>query len=584
MRPQVRLLLDNRGAGSWALVSVVVATVATVATLGWLLSMVAIIDDVFLQGDAAKDVAGAVAVMVALLVARAAAVWLGELCSWRASTLVRSGVRRSLVDHLVAVGPALTTGTGGEVGSTGPKRGGELASTIGAGVEALDPYVSRFMPAAAMTVIGPLAVAAAVVVIDPWSTLVLLFTGPMLVLLLAVIGRRTQTLTRRRFDELGWLSSFYLDMIRGLGTLKAFGRAHDGADTIESVSKRFGDTTMEVLRTAFQTSLVMEWAATAATALVAVEVSFRMVEGSLSFRSALAVLVLTPEFFVPFRRLALEYHAGQSGQTAVEHIEQLKSLPTLAAAHHSVPCSVAPSGESPSAGDPPALRIRGLRVRYPDSATDALVDVDLDVAAGETVALCGPSGAGKTTLARVLLGFVTPGTGTIEMDGSSLRSTDIGQWRRQIAWVPQRPTLIAGTIAQNIALGDPSASREQILTAARTARADAFISKLPEGFDTLIGERGSGLSGGQKQRLAIARAALVDAPFVLFDEFTAHLDERTEAELLEAAQDLLSERTALVIAHRPATIAIADRVVDLEGGQVVRNRVNSTGADDRCPS
>ena len=255
-----------------------------------------------------------------LLLLRAGCSGAVEVLADRASGRLRSAVRGELVEHLFAVGPA---GLSGE-------RTGDVASTIGQGVESLHDYVTRFVPAAALAVVAPLLVGLAVAVLDPWTTLILLFTGPMLVLLLVVIGGRTRALTRRRFDELGWLSSFYLDMIRGLGTLKAFGRSREGAERIQEVSRRFGDTTMEVLRTAFQTSLVMEWAATAATALAAVEISFRMIEGGLSFGTGLAVLVLIPEFFVPFRRLALEYHAGQSGRAAQERIDELLALPVAA--------------------------------------------------------------------------------------------------------------------------------------------------------------------------------------------------------------------------------------------------------------
>lgn len=565
MRSPIRLLLNDRRVAAWTIGAVGCATLAMTATVGWLLLMVTVVDDVFLGGGSLSDVSDAVGVMVVLLAGRAVAVWLGEMCSLRASTRLRSTVRASLVDHLVAVGPAIVAGTSDDDPAAVTRSSGQLTTTIGSGVDALDPFVARFVPAAAMVLIGPLLVGAAVTVIDPWSTLVLLFTGPMLVLLLAVIGGRTRSLTRRRFDELGWLASFYLDMIRGLGTLKVFGRSHDGAGTIESVSRRFGDTTMDVLRTAFQTSLVMEWASTAATALVAVAVSFRMVEGSMSFRAAFAVLVLTPEFFVPFRRLALEYHAGQSGQAALEQIEALGSLPTITPRR--VPCS-ARTARAQRPMSPPALDMNGVCFRYPGASADALADFDLSVGPGETVALCGPSGAGKSTVARVLLGFVEPSAGTVELGGSFLDSTDIEQWRRHFAWVPQSPTLVAGTVAANIALGDPDASRERVAAAARLARADGFIDELPDGYDTVIGERGVGLSGGQRQRLAIARATLIEAPFVLLDEFTAHLDERTEADLLEAMRDLLESRTALVIAHRPATIAMADRVVNMAGGRI----------------
>ncbi len=290
---------------------------ATCCTVVWLVLLASVVDDVFLDGATLDQVGARLVAMVALLCVRALCSWAVETLADRASGRLRSAVRSELVEHLFAVGP---------VGLTG-ERTGEVASTIGPGVEALHDYVTRFVPAAALAVVSPLLVGAAVAVLDPWTTLILLFTGPMLVLLLAVIGGRTRELTRRRFDELGWLSAFYLDMIRGLGTLKAFGRSREGADTIEGVSRRFGDTTMEVLRTAFQTSLVMEWAATAATALAAVEISFRMIEAGLPFGTGLAVLVLVPEFFVPFRRLAMEYHAGQSGRAADERIEALLALP-----------------------------------------------------------------------------------------------------------------------------------------------------------------------------------------------------------------------------------------------------------------
>jgi ABC-type transport system involved in cytochrome bd biosynthesis fused ATPase/permease subunit len=450
--------------------------------------------------------------------------------------------------------------------------------------------VTRFVPAAVLAVVSPLIVFAAVLLLDPWTTLILLFTGPMLVLLLAVIGGRTRVLTQRRFDELGWLGAFYLDMVRGLGTLKAFRRSGDGADTIERASRRFGDTTMEVLRTAFQTSLVMEWAATAATALAAVEISFRMVEGNLGFGTAFATLVLIPEFFVPFRRLALEYHSGQTGQAALARIDDALALPITAAAEPAAPgaaqrpvretaapstaaapaIAVAPADVAvPADAGAPSIELRNVEYRYPGAERSALDSLSLTLAAGETVALTGPSGAGKSTVARVLLRFVEPTGGTVLVDGEPLDGLDPTAWRRRVAWVPQDPTLIAGSVADNIALGDPDASRGAIRAAADIARATDFIDALPDGFDTLLGEQGLRLSAGQRQRLAIARAALRDAPVVVLDEFTANLDDRTEAELLEAIGDLLRGRTALVIAHRERTAAMADRAVRLVDGRAV---------------
>ena len=544
--------------------------VVTCCTIVWLVLLARVVDDVFLHGGSldSGSVRDRLVAMVALLGLRAACSWVAEVLADRASGRLRSAVRAELVGHLFAVGPA----------GLSDERTGEVASTIGQGVEALHDYVTRFVPAAALAVVAPLLVGAAVAVLDPWTTLILLFTGPMLVLLLVVIGGRTRTLTRRRFDELGWLSSFYLDMIRGLGTLKAFGRSKEGAERIEGVSRRFGDTTMEVLRTAFQTSLVMEWAATAATALAAVEISFRMIEGGLPFGTGLAVLVLIPEFFVPFRRLAVEYHAGQSGRAADERIDELLALPAGARPAVAPPADGRPAAGRPApaaaaaptrtTAGPPRVELCRVTYRYPGQPRPALDGVDLTIGAGETVALVGPSGAGKTTVSRLLLRFVEPDAGALLVDGVDASTIDPGTWRRRIAWVPQDPTVIAGTVADNIALGDPDASMTAVRRAAEIARATDFVEALPDGFDTVLGERGLRLSGGQRQRLAVARAALRDAPVVVLDEFTAHLDDRTEADLLEAMDDLLRDRTALVIAHRRRTAGLADRVVRLVDGTI----------------
>jgi thiol reductant ABC exporter CydD subunit len=548
------LLTEDRRVAAELAAAIGAQLLALLCTIGWLLALAGVVDGVFLGGGDLVDQVPTLVAMVVLLVVRAVATWAGEVLGVRASARLRSRVRADLVDHVVAVGP---TGLAHE-------RVGEVATTIGAGVEELDAYVARFAPAAAMALVGPVVVFATIAVLDPWTTAILLFTGPMLVLLLAVIGSRTKALTRRRFDELGWLGAFYLDMIRGLATLKAFRRSREGAETIAGVSRRFGDTTMEVLRTAFQTSLVMEWAATAATALVAVQVSFRLIADELSFATALGVLVLTPEFFVPFRRLALEYHAGQAGDAALARIGELAALPRCAPA-------VGPPAPSPvgsAVAHAPAVTFDEVRYRYPDAPRPALDGLRLHLAPGETVALVGPSGAGKTTATRLLLRFMDPTSGHVLADGRPIGEIDLASWRRSIAWVPQDPTIIAGTVTENIRLGEPQADIGRVRAAADAARATAFVDALPEGFDTHLGEAGLRLSGGQRQRLAIARAVLRDAPLVVLDEFTAHLDDALEDEVRRAIGDLLRNRTALIIAHRPTTAAMADRAVRLVAGRV----------------
>jgi ATP-binding cassette subfamily C protein CydD len=562
------LLARYPGARSRLAVSLALTVAAGAALLAWMLLLASVIDRVFLGGDDLGDLSTSLWWMVGILVARGACLWSAEVVAQRSSSFLRRGLRTDLARAITIGSPRRTNGD-----VSGRDGVGEVTGTLTTGVDALGTWVTSYAPAATSTVTMPAMVLVVVLVLDAPTTLILMFTGPMLILLLALIGRQTADLTRRRFDELGWLRGFYLDMIRGLGTLKAFGRGADGARAIEDTSKRFGDTTMEVLRTAFQTSLVMEWAATAATALVAIEVSFRLIGGSLSYGTALAVLILTPEFFVPFRRLAMEYHAGQSGDAAAEGISGLlESAPTSGsvAGRHD-PARAEPARREPPRTGPPRLEFRAVSFSYPGADRPALAGLDLAIDRGETLALVGPSGAGKSTLAALLLRFIAAERGTIAVDGVDLSSLDPRNWRRSVAWVPQDPTLFSGTVADNIALGDPGASRARIEAAADSAGATEFIDALPGTYGAILGEGGTTLSGGQRQRLAIARAFLRDAPLVILDEFTAHLDPDTEEALLGAAGRLLEGRTALLIAHRLTTARSADRIAVLERGRVVES-------------
>ena len=241
----------------------------------------------------------------------------GDWLTQRAADKVKARLRADLTGHLLALGP----------GYTGRERSGELAAVVVSGSEALEAYVTIAQPARALAVAVPLLVLAAVAVVDPPTVLVLVVTGPVLVLLLAVIGGRAGAITERRFAELRWLSAFFLDMLQGIATLKLFGRSVEQVDTIRDMSRRYGDTTMEVLRTAFQTSLVLEWGAAVAVALVAVEISLRLMGGAIAFDRALAVLIIVPEFFLPLRTLATRYHAGAAGRTAAERIEAILAEP-----------------------------------------------------------------------------------------------------------------------------------------------------------------------------------------------------------------------------------------------------------------
>jgi thiol reductant ABC exporter CydD subunit len=555
------LLRSNRAAGGRAAAGAAAAAASWVAWLTWLWMLASVIDRAFIGSEPLADLGPQLMAMVALLAAQASTALVAGSLSEAASRRLRTDLRRSLARRATA----------GDPRRLGGATVGRVSGTLTDGVEAIGTWVSQYLPSAAMAVFGPLAAFVAVMLLDAPTTLILLFAGPMLVLLLAVIGRRTAELTRKRFDELGWLRGFYLDMLRGIGTLKSFGRSRDGTQLIEDSSRRFGDTTLEVLRTAFQTSLVMEWAATAATALVAVEVSFRLIRGDLGFGTALAVLVITPEFFTPLRRLSLEYHVGRTGDAAAEDICELLGGPpdeSGAAASGTARSPAVELRTQVGGTRAPSIDFVSVTYRYPGASRDAVHALDLSLAAGETVALVGPSGAGKSTIASMLLRFIEPDSGSLRTDGVPLGEVDPAVWRTQVAWVPQAPTIFAGTVAENIALGNPEATAQEIRSAAERAGAAGFIEELGRGYDTRLGESGLRLSGGQRQRLAIARALLLDSPVVVFDEFTAHLDPATEASVLDAATELFAGRTALLIAHRSSTRRLADRVVRIDSGRI----------------
>ena len=522
-----------------------------VVWIGAIVVLADVIDDVFLGHAGAQEVAGRVALLLGFVAARAvfvgASEWAGEAA---AASLVHT-LRARFVAALFRLGPAAIRG----------ERSGDLVRLAGDGVGGVGPWLARFRSARILAVVVPTIVALTVLVLDPWSVLILLVTGPVLVVLLALIGRRVRDATARREDELAWTSAHFLDVLRGLTTLKMFGRADEHATVIEAVGRRNAETTMDVLRTAFQTTLVLEWGATAATALVAIEVSVRLIGGEVAFAPALAVLLLTPEFFIPLRRLSAEYHTGPAGVAAAARIYEVLDRPESRGA---------PKGLR--APDRAPIRFENVSVAYDDGARPALRGLTFDLPAVGSVALIGPTGAGKSTVADVLLGFVTPDEGVVTVGGLDLTTIDPVGWRSQIAWVAQRPSLFAGTIADNLRFGRPDASDADLWHALAGAASDGFVRMLPRGLDTPIGEGGFRMSGGERQRLALARAFLRDAPLMILDEATSHLDEATQQGVLATVGHLAMDHAVLLIAHRPEVARVADVVVTIEAGRSVPGR------------
>jgi thiol reductant ABC exporter CydD subunit len=517
-----------------------------------------VVDAAFLNGaglDVALPLLGG---LVGAALLRAAATWGQEVVAQQFSGAVRAELRDRLTRRLLALGPRYASG----------ERAGELQNTLVGGVESLDAYLGQYLPQAFLAGIVPPLVLLAVLRADPLSALVLLLTYPLIPLFMWLIGARARRRTEQQWVTLSRLSAQFLDAVQGLATLRAFGRAHDRADAIARASDRYRQMTMDVLRLAFVSALVLELLATLGTAIVAVEVGLRLLYAKVTFGPALFVLILAPEFYRPLRALGAAFHAGLSGREAAGRIgEILEGEGAIVAP--AVLEGRRPPGEGDRPGElPPRLEIEEVGFTYGEGRPPALDDVSFTVESGTTTALVGPTGAGKSTVAHLLLRFIEPTSGHLRADGRPLLEIAADEWRRRVAWVPQRPRLFHGSLLDNLLLARPGASREEVERAAAAARLEPLLRELPGGWDTPVGEGGERLAGGEAQRVALARALLTAAPVLLLDEPTSHLDPEHEAAIVEAMKALRRERTVLLIAHRMTTVLDADRVVLLDHGRV----------------
>ncbi|MEU4110146.1 thiol reductant ABC exporter subunit CydD [Streptomyces sp. NPDC027717] len=494
----------------------------------------------FQQGKSAGDLVTPLALLAVVACGRALVSWLTELAAHRASAAVKSELRERLVERAAVLGPGWLSG----------QRTGSLVTLATRGVDALDDYFSRYLPQMGLALVVPVAVLARIVTEDWVSAAIIVATLPLIPIFMMLIGWATQSRMDRQWSLLSRLSGHFLDVVAGLPTLKVFGRAKAQAESIRRITGEYRRATMRTLRIAFLSSFALELLATLSVALVAVTIGMRLVHGGMDLYIGLVILILAPEAYLPLRQVGAQYHAAAEGLAAAEEIFAVLETPVPATGTAPVP-----SG---------SVAFDSVTVRYPGRSADAVTDASFSVEPGETVALIGPSGAGKSTLLSVLLGFVRPTEGRVRIGGADLADLDLEEWRSRIAWVPQRPHLYAGTIAENVRLARPDADDTAVHRALADAGALEFVDALPAGADTVLGEDGAGLSAGQRQRLALARAFLADRPVLLLDEPTAALDGATEADVVAAVRRLAVGRTVLLVVHRPALLEVADRVVRLE--------------------
>jgi thiol reductant ABC exporter CydD subunit len=479
-----------------------------------------------------------------------------EVAGRRAAASVLSELRLALVERRLSTQASAADGT----------EAGEIAAAAVHGVPALEAYFARYLPQLVLALIAPLAVLAWVAVIDVESALVMAVTLPLVPVFMWLIGRATEQRTRERWDALRRLSTHFLDVVRGLPTLRAFNRGRAQAARIAEVGERYRRATMGTLRVGFLSGSVLELAATLGVALVAVTVGVRLVDGGLGLQAGLTVLVLAPELYLPLRRLGAEFHASADGLAVAERMLALLDTP---------PAAVPGGAHRPPSPAFAPVCFEQVSFAYPRRPAPVLDAFGLELAPGETVALVGESGAGKSTAVALLLGLLRPTDGRVTVGDVDLAACDMEAWRRHVAWVPQRPTLLRATVADNVRLGAPHASAAAVRAAAALAGADGFVRALPAGYDTLVGDGGRPLSPGERRRIALARAVLRDAPLLILDEPTADLDPASVELVAGAIARLRAGRTVLLIAHRPELVAHADRVVRLVGGATFAEPVRS---------
>lgn len=521
------------------------AVIVQAALLAW------IVNAVIVRGGTLATVWPALAAMLPAIGLRFVTVQAAQRYAFDGAAKIRTALRGELIRKIQALGPAWLAN----------ESSGALSSHLVTGVEALEGYFARWLPQRALSALLPLAFVVVIFPVDWISGLVLVLTAPLIPLFMTLLGKDAVAANQRQWRRLARLSARLLDTLAGLATLKRFNASRREAELVARVSESYRQSTMQVLRIAFLSSVALEFLSTISIALVAVLIGFNLLYAKVHFQPAFFVLLLVPEFYLPLRSLGTHYHARMEAIAAAERMADILDAPLPERA-----VQRATLHGTQARG----IRFEAVSFTHAEGRT-GLNAMSFVAEPGMVTALVGPSGAGKSTVLNLLLGFAAPQSGSISIDGVDLSAIDEASWLANVAWVPQRAHLFAGTVLDNLLLAAPHASLARVREAAELADAHGFIEMLPAGYHTPVGERGVGLSGGQIQRLALARAFLKDAPVVLLDEPTAHLDAHTQQRIHGAIERLARGRTVLLAAHRPATARLAGHIVVIEAGRALES-------------
>ena len=533
-----------------AVAAVALAAVSAVAVVVQAVALASVVDRSLLHHASLRSVTPTIVVVGLAILVRAVLHGAGDLSALRAADRVVATLRRQLLEHALALGPDWLSG----------ERPGELSLTATRGLRSLHTYYSRYLPQAAAAAVIPLILLIWVATQDWLSFVVVVALVVAVPVTMIAFGREATRRSERQWRRLSSLAGRVLQLVEGLPTLRAFGREAQGRREVEAATEGVRSATMRTLRVAFLSALSMDMIAGFGVGFVAMVLGLRLLWGELGLQTAMAVLLVAPEIFIPLRRAGAEFHASTEGQAAAARVVEVLATPVPSSAIESASASAA---ADPEGGDGSGLKIVGLGVRYDDRAEAALTGLSLQAQPGTRVALTGSSGAGKSTVLAALLRFVEPSDGTMTFGGTASTAQAVASWRSHFSWLPQHPHLFNATLAENLRLGAPDTSDEDLHRVLDAVGLADLLANLPAGLLTAVGHDGLTLSSGERQRVALARALLRPAPVLLLDEPTAALDQPTVARLAPAIEPWLSGRTVVVAAHEPLLLPHFDKVVVL---------------------
>ena len=557
------------GVRTLLMVSVGLAVLSAIAVITQAVLLAGILADVIIGGAGLPDIADRLIALAGVIAVRAGLAWASEEIAKRSAVSVTAGLRRDLLRKAATLGPRWRSG----------ENSGELSVLATTGVDSLHDYVARYLPQLVLSVLIPVIMLGYLFSADLTSAIIVALTLPLIPLFMALVGWYTDRQTKAKWESLTRLAGHFADVIAGLPTLKVFGRAKAQAASVRRVTEDYRKTSMVTLRVAFLSSMVLELLASLSVALVAVAIGLRLVYGDMTLQVGLAVLILAPEAYLPLRQLGTQFHAAADGVAATAKVLAVLETP------------VAAPGTRTDLPAVPGLRLEGVTIGTPGER-GAVGPLTLRVPAGRITVIVGPSGIGKTTLLHLLAGMLGPDTGRVLVEGSAAdRSgsgplgdgtvseqdrTDIGladidladidpaAWRSRLSWAGQGVALQAGTIRDNLALGNDGVNDATLRAALGWADADGFVDSMDQGWNSALGDGGSGISQGQRQRLSLARALARPSSVLLLDEPTASLDADTERRVLDGIARGAAGRTVVLVTHRSAPLAIADQVIELD--------------------